>query len=109
MQAPSNEVLIDVAVEFSATPGGRYKSEGVFSGEEFREKFLEPHIKEGKNLAIDLDGPEGFTSSFLEEAFGGLVRVFGKGVVARLRFVADAKPHRARKAAAYVQRAVDAS
>lgn len=108
MQPPSNEVLIDVAVDFSSTPGGRYKAEGEFSGEEFREKFLEPPIREGKNLAIDLDGPEGFTSSFLEEAFGGLVRIFGKAVVSRFRFVADAKPHRARKAAGYVQRAVDA-
>jgi hypothetical protein len=56
-------------------------------------------------LVIDLDGPEGFTTSFLEEAFGGLVRKHGKGILQRVRFIADARPSRARKAKTYMERA----
>ena len=61
--------------EFTEFPGPRFKKLGPFSGEEFRETILEPAIKEsGTNIQIDLDGTFGYGSSFLEEAFGGLVR-----------------------------------
>jgi len=105
----ADEVLIDVAGDFSPTPGGRYISESLYSGQEFREKVLEPQIAQHKRLVIDLDGPEGFTTSFLEEAFGGLVRKFGRNVVSMVRFIAVLRPNRARKAAEYMQRAVNAA
>ncbi|MCG8520865.1 MAG: STAS-like domain-containing protein [Pseudomonadales bacterium] len=61
--------------EFTEFPGPRYRDLGPYSGEEFREKILVPAIKEhGGNITIDLDGTFGYGSSFLEEAFGGLIR-----------------------------------
>ncbi|MDP5205842.1 STAS-like domain-containing protein [Alishewanella sp. SMS8] len=61
--------------DFAKFPGPRYRSLGKFSGEEFRDDILVPRIKEqGESLVIDLDGVFGYGSSFLEEAFGGLVR-----------------------------------
>jgi hypothetical protein len=108
-EAGKDEVLIDVATDFSPTPGGRYISESLYSGEEFRQKVLEPKIEQHQRLAIDLDGPEGFTTSFLEEAFGGLVRKFGRDVVSMVRFIAVLRPNRARKAVEYMQRAVNAA
>ncbi|AYP29020.1 hypothetical protein AS1_40 [Marinobacter phage AS1] len=62
--------------DFTEFPGPRYAKLGPYSGEEFRQKVLEPAIKEaGTDLEIDLDGTFGYGSSFLEEAFGGLVRL----------------------------------
>lgn len=69
-----------IAKEFTDTPGGRTPKEGEFSGEVFRELILQPIYKENldKNeiLTINFDGCYGFGTSFLEEAFGGLVRKY---------------------------------
>jgi hypothetical protein len=67
-------VTINVAKDFSRYPTGRLMKNGTTSGEEFREKFLLPNINIGKKMVIELDGTIGYGSSFLEEAFGGLVR-----------------------------------
>ena len=71
-------MIINIAKDFSRTPGARYKTEGKYSGEEFREKILLPliskAIEKDKKLTIVLDGTAGFSTSFLEEAFGGLFR-----------------------------------
>ena len=85
--------MINIAVkQFTSTPGARYKNDGDFSGQEFREKFLEPHFAAGVTdlIEIDLDETEGYATSFLEEAFGGLARKFGKeNVMKRLKFKSD--------------------
>ncbi|MFC7047976.1 STAS-like domain-containing protein [Emcibacter nanhaiensis] len=70
----NNTKLISIKNDFSIAPGGRLRSDGPDSGEEFREDLLEPLVQEYEKLKIDLDGVEGYGSSFLEEAFGGLVR-----------------------------------
>ncbi|HRB97972.1 MAG TPA: STAS-like domain-containing protein [Nitrosomonas sp.] len=74
-----NKLILVVSTDFSPTPGPRKKIEGKFSGEVFRESCLEPKLKEAiekeVKLFIDLDGTAGFGTSFLEEAFGGLIRV----------------------------------
>lgn len=66
--------IINVAKEFSRTPGGRYYSDGPASGQEFREKVLIPALNEYGSVVVELDGTRGYPSSFLEEAFGGLIR-----------------------------------
>ena len=78
----TNELLksfhINIAQDYSETPGARYISDGPFSGEEFRDKLLEPRylncLPLGIKLIIDFDGAYGYPITFLEEAFGGLVR-----------------------------------
>ncbi|MEW9796644.1 STAS-like domain-containing protein [Alteromonas sp. CYL-A6] len=60
--------------EFTFFPGPRYRRLGKNSGEEFREDVLMPDIEEHKKIQLDLDGVLGYGSSFLEEAFGGLIR-----------------------------------
>ena len=76
-----NSIRITVANDFSKTPGPRYRSEGLFSGQEFREDFLLPGITKAilldLALSVDLDLTTGYATAFLEEAFGGLVRVNG--------------------------------
>ncbi|RDE87454.1 STAS-like domain-containing protein [Aggregatibacter kilianii] len=61
--------------EFSTTPGARYRHLGKASGEEFRDDILVPAFERDKDLIVDLDGVRGYGSSFLDEAFAGLVRL----------------------------------
>lgn len=69
------ERVISVANDFSRYPAGRYKSDGPFSGQHFRDDFVVPALRENELVVVDLDGTRGYGSSFLEEAFGGLVRL----------------------------------
>src|SRR4051812_7697167 len=89
---------IDIAVDFSAFPGPRYKTQGAHSGELFRETLLEPKFLaahgKGETLVVRLDGVRfGYPTSFLEEAFGGLARVHGiEPVLNVLRFETSDEP-----------------
>lgn len=73
-------MTIKIATDFSENPGGRYIEEGDYSGELFRDEVLYPNYQKalevGEKLTIDFDGCFGFGTSFLEEAFGGLVRKY---------------------------------
>ena len=67
-----------IADQFSRTPSARVESEGKFPGEQLRE-IITPLLKEcisrKEKFCIDLDGTAGYGTSFLEEVFGGLVRI----------------------------------
>lgn len=65
---------IFVAEQFSPAPAGRFLDDGPFPGAAFRDNFLLPAIKGNDKVIVDMDGTELAGSSFLEEAFGGLVR-----------------------------------
>lgn len=71
--------IIKIGSDFSRTPGGRFISDGPDSGQLFRDRFLVPRIKDAidsnSKVTVIMDGPRGYLSSFLEEAFGGLVRL----------------------------------
>ena len=85
---------VNVARDFTRFPTGRFKKFGSTSGEGFREQFLEQVIRDGDELTVELDGTIGYGSSFLEEAFGGLVRklkISSEDLKARLHIIsADA-------------------
>lgn len=72
---------INIAEDFSPAPIGRYRTDSDTSAEAFREDILYPKIciaiEKREFLEIDLTGIFGLASSFLEEAFGGLVREKG--------------------------------
>ena len=65
---------IDIGKNFSRYPAGRFKTDGPFNGELFRDDFLIPELINNQHIIIELDDTAGYGSSFLEEAFGGLVR-----------------------------------
>lgn len=67
-------VRVNIAKQFTKMPGGRYVRLGPFSGELFRNNFLVGPLRSGKTVVVELDGVRGYGSSFLEEAFGGVVR-----------------------------------
>lgn len=61
--------------DFSKCPAGRYRTDGAFSGQAFREDVLEPTLASTTGVVlVQMDGTIGYGSTFLEEAFGGLVR-----------------------------------
>jgi hypothetical protein len=66
--------VIDIGKDFFRYPAGRYRTDGPYSGEVFRTRFLIPGLEQNEHIAVKLDGTAGYGSSFLEEAFGGLVR-----------------------------------
>jgi len=70
----SNRHLISVPKDFSKTPGTRYIKQGPCSGEKFRTSCLIPALEKYDLLIVDLDGTAGYGSSFIDEAFGGLIR-----------------------------------
>ncbi|MBB1317500.1 STAS-like domain-containing protein [Shewanella sp. SR43-4] len=71
----------NIGLQFSDTPAGRYFDDGDYTGEHFRENVLKDlvnNLQENEKLIITIDDVEGFGSSFLDEAFGGMV---GKGYI----------------------------
>jgi hypothetical protein len=70
-----NSNVISIAVDFSPAPAGRNVSDGPYPGAKFRDEFLVPALRSHDSITVDLDGTAGMGSSFLEEAFGGLVRL----------------------------------
>lgn len=85
---------INIAQDFTVTPGPRYIKQGEKSGEEFRKEILEPAYVKAKNnheiLTIILDGTYGYFDSFLEEAFGGLKRDYpADDILTYIAFVSE--------------------
>jgi hypothetical protein len=88
-----SEIKINIANEFSDTPGARYYTDGDYSGQEFRDKFLINNFDNFDKIIINLDGTEGYATSFLEESFGGLARLKGKDIVLqKLDFISEEEP-----------------
>lgn len=70
-----NMNILYIGTQFSDDPAGRYFTDGDGNGEEFREEVLRPIFSSGKPIIINIDkNVEGYGSSFLVEAFGGLVK-----------------------------------
>ena len=99
---------INVANDFSIIPSGRQKSDGSATGQHFYEILVDSLSKltEGQQLSINFDGVLTAGSSFLDEAFGGLVR---NGIIKRKDFhkiiiiIADEHPEIKEKVSKYVK------
>jgi hypothetical protein len=65
---------INISKDFSPYPAGRYEKDGKYTGEGFRNTILKKALQKNDTVVIELDGTLGYGSSFLEEAFGGLIR-----------------------------------
>lgn len=101
---------ISIAKSFSLTPGPRYREEGPFSGEQFREEVLLPAfdkaVSEREKLTINLDGTAGYGTSFLEEVFGGLARIREEAsVIQTLEIISTEEPYLLNDIAGYIREA----
>ena len=68
------KVTISIANNFSAYPAGRYPEDGEYNGTTFRAEVLVPALTDDARVEVTFDDVAGFGSSFLDEAFGGLIR-----------------------------------
>ena len=81
-----------LAKDFSAVPVGRYKSDGQYTAEHFREDMLVGCMRAAtlaSPVTIDLTDVECLCAHFREEAFAGLTRHHGMGysyIHPRLKF-----------------------
>jgi hypothetical protein len=77
--------IIKISADFTTCPGARYYSDGPFSGEEFFDKLLSAKFGESlssrEKLTVDLDGTEGYATSFLDEAFSRLAKKYNPKTV----------------------------
>ncbi|OUM27990.1 DUF4325 domain-containing protein [Pseudomonas sp. 1239] len=94
-----------LAKEFSRHPAGRYKKDGPYSGELFREKYLIPAVDHREAIVVHLDGARGYGSSFLEEAFGGLVRMYSKETVEKFILLDSRDDNLLQRIKSYMQNA----
>lgn len=100
-------IEIKINREFTFTPGARDYEDGKKSGQEFYETLLGPRFKNaidgGVKLKVDLDGVEGYPSSFLSESFGLLGNAYGSDLVWKnLVIVSNDVPKYIRKIEEYV-------
>ncbi|WP_370515207.1 STAS-like domain-containing protein [Erythrobacter sp. THAF29] len=87
--------MFSIAEDFSRFPGPRFHWQGPNSGETFRGRLVKLLKGTDGRIKIILDGTTGIGSSFLDEAFGGLIRKegFARDVVRRrFQFVSKTDP-----------------
>ncbi|RYY79892.1 MAG: DUF4325 domain-containing protein [Moraxellaceae bacterium] len=74
------DIIINIAQDFNRRPVGRSRKNSSHSGEAFRDDILLPKLQEvieindGSKILVDFTGTTMQGSSFLEEAFGGILR-----------------------------------
>lgn len=103
---------LNIALDFSKYPGGRFTSHGPYSGQEFRDSILFPRFNKIRKvdgiLNVILDGTRGYGSSFLEEAFGGLVRNYkidSGDVLKHIEFTSENDPSLIIETQEYIRKA----
>ena len=103
-------MIINVAKDFSRYPAGRYLSDGPYTGQRFLEDKLLPALEQFEQVKIIVDGTLGYGSSFLEEAFGGLIRLKKwslSELLSRIIFVSQTDPNLIPEIKLYMQDAAD--
>lgn len=99
---------INIAEEFSRYPYGRSTQYSKTSGERFREEFILPFLNSYEQITIELDGTEGYGSSFLDEAFANLIRVNKQPketILKKLKFVSKDDPSLIEEIQMYIEQA----
>lgn len=87
-------------------PGPRYTSLGSSSGESFKD-WIKTELAKKQGLTVDLDDTEGYGSSFLEEAFGGLIRDgVDLDIVRNIKFISVEEPELIDEINEYIEDAI---
>lgn len=103
-------MTVNIAKDFSITPGPRTISEGSYSAELFLNTILRAAFKnvlsQSKVLTVNLDGTAGFATSFLEESFGCLQRENPSIIVEdHIHFISEEEPYLLEEILEYISNA----
>jgi len=101
---------INIATDFSKYPAGRLRCHAKYSGEALRDDLLAPALREYEEVTVNLSGVVGYAASFLEEAFGGLVRECGfdaEKLRTQLKITGGPKPARYRGPEALIREYIE--
>ena len=112
MKGADDMVKINIAQDFNDVLGGRFYSDGQYSGQEFFEEILKRKYEEAigkkEKLEINLDGTFGYPSSFIDQSFGELGRKYGEKMVQNtLTFISEDQPSLENKIREYIRRGSD--
>ena len=103
-------ITVNIATDYTRTPGGRFASEGKYSGEYLRERILKTKLLEAlkisQGITVILDGGYGYATSFLEEAFGGLARELKNEKLKEITIISDEEPPLIAKVKQYIEDAL---
>ena len=101
--------VINISTQFTTSPGSRKIVQGPFSGEEFRNRFLNDAFASGDKIKIIFDGALGYPPAFLEEIFGQLTRdntQFSETeILNRFEFVSNNDPKLIKDVSRYIKEA----
>ena len=76
---------INIAREFSTIPHGITRHDSYDSAQKFFEDILEPAFLKHDRICVELDGVDGYSSSFLMASFGRLAQIYSaKEVLKRI-------------------------
>jgi hypothetical protein len=84
-----SDIVISIPHDYSPSPAGRTSRDGPFNGERFRDNVLVPALRRAESenaiVIVYFDNADSYSSSFLEEVFGGLVRknIFPKEYISK--------------------------
>ena len=88
-------IEFSIAKDYTPFPGPRFTRQGEFSGERLG-KILAKRLRASPSrFRVILDGTVGIGSSFLDQAFGGLVSEHGfdaRDLESRIDFVSEIDP-----------------
>ncbi len=94
----TENIVINIANDFTETPGARFRSDGEYSGEAFYEEKLKPEfnkvwLSDGK-LTLNLDGTYGYASSFISEIFNRLIDEYKDKdkILQKIEFISNDDP-----------------
>ncbi|GEK12664.1 STAS-like domain-containing protein [Aliivibrio fischeri] len=68
--------IINVVKDFNSKPYGRYEEDGLGAGVYFRQ-ILAKELRDNTTVKVVLTGYNRYGRSFIDEAFGGLIREDG--------------------------------
>ncbi len=93
------QIIINIAKDFTVYPGARYRSDGKHSGEQFYEDVLKPKMDKVINdpkttITINFDGTFGYASSFISEVFLRVAKDYKNKelVLRKLKFISNDDP-----------------
>lgn len=84
--------IFRIANDFHKRPSGRYKTDGEYSAEHLRKIIIDKLKSSDEKLFINISGLSMFSSPFIDECFGGMIRnnlICKDELLQQIEFISD--------------------